>query len=183
MADDLMEEEQAEMPVEEQAEPPAHDAAEGEPAAKPAANPKSQEAAQKLIAAAGRIVYQKKVTAMILKTIEKAPRPEAGIAQAVLMVMKQVKDMAKGVPPQVIDKMAKPITMMVMELAVNSGLIEDKPEIVKMVVGLIQQAIAKVKAGPQKGTQGPNMGPQIPNQGMPPQGMPPQGLIQQQMGA
>src|SRR5688500_3365630 len=111
MEADLMEEEQ---PVEDEAAAPAETPA---APAGPTMPPEARAAAQKLMAAAMRIVYKKEVTQMILQTIQRAQRPEIGVAQGVLLVLKQVKDAAKGVPPKVIYSMARPVAMMIIELA------------------------------------------------------------------
>mgnify|MGYP001580829873 FL=1 len=86
--------------------------------------PEAKAAAQKLMAAAMRIVYRKEVSQTLLDMIRKAPKPEAGIVQAVFAVLKQIKDAAKGVPLQVIDSMARPVAMMIIEMAAKAGLVE-----------------------------------------------------------
>lgn len=163
--------------MEEGIETPVEEAPETKPSAGggekvfTGAPPGAREALQKLFDTAMRVVYKKEVTKMILDRIGKAQRPEVGIAQAVLLVMKLIKDAAKGVPPKVIDSMAKPITMMVAELADKAGLIEKTPEMMQMIVQMIQQAIGKVS---QQSAQ--------PAQQPAPPAAQPQGMVAGQMG-
>lgn len=157
---EMIEEEKSEAPAVEASEPPSEDIEEGGGGGDKVfsgAPPGAQEAVQKLLAVAMRIVYKKEVTQIIVNMIRKAARPEVGIAQAVLMVMKQIKDAAKGVPPRVIDSMAKPITMMVAELASKAGLVETTPEMMQAVVGMIRQAVGRASQMGQRGAapQGP----------------------------
>ena len=173
-----LQEEQVEAPAVEEAEAPAK----GLAGTGRGMTPEAKAAAQKLIAVAMRIVYKKEVSKVLLDTIRKAPKPEVGIAQAVLIVLKQIKDSAKGVPEKVIDSMARPVTMMILEMAAKAGLIEEGPELAQKVTALIQKAIGMARSqgnAPQPGQSGqmapaPNAGAMNPNMGS-------QGMIADQM--
>lgn len=144
--------------------------------------PEAKAVAQKLIAVAMRIVYKQDITAQLLEMIRKAPRPEIGIVQGVFLVLKQIKDNAKGVPENVIDSMAKRVAQMILELASEAKLIENKPETLKMVTTMIQKALGMARntgnapqPGPSSQMTPPNAGPMTPDMG-------PQGMIAGQMG-
>ena len=133
--------------------------------------PEAKAAAQKLMAAAMRIVYRKEVSKTLLDMIRKAPKPEAGIVQAVFAVLKQIKDAAKGVPPQVIDSMARPVAMMIIEMAAKAGLVEESPELLQAVLALFGRAMQAAQQGGAKTGQPPAQAPAQPIPGAQPGGL------------
>lgn len=193
MAKNLMDEEDQETPPEEEAEPvaeeqdetPAEEQAEAPAEApQPARNSKSVAAIKKLFSAVGSIIYGEKSSRALLKIIQQSPKPEVGIAQAALMVMKQIKDSAKGVPPKVFDKLAKPVAFMLADIADAAGVIEDDPQIPQKAAAMIQAVILKVQGQAGTPNAGPGVPPAVQPQGVPSQGMnvPSRGMIAQQMG-
>lgn len=132
---------------------------EGAPAAQPAAapaphakrsapDPRVLEAFHKVLAAAGKVIYQKEISAQLLRMIKSGEDPVAGAAQAVLTVLDQIKLQMKGVQPEFVYTVVPIVASLLLEMADAAKLVKLDQALVGKVV---QAVVAQLKGGAQRG--------------------------------
>lgn len=136
-----------------------------------------QRAAQQRIIAAGmKILYAKRETTMqIVEMVKNAPDPANGIAQAAMLIVQQLGQMAKGIDPRLAISVAPVLAVLIAELATKAGVIPDEGAIVGQAIELIKRQVM----APQQGRQGaPALAqPQQPPQEQQPAAQPQQGVV------
>lgn len=127
--------------------------------------PKVKEVFQRLLMAAMKYIYSENVTPGIVQAVQSAQDPVQGIVQATKAVVGQVASKAKGINPDVVQRIAVPVAALITELVVKAGVQDDG--------SLLQRVTAALKGGgaPQE-QQAPEQAPQEP-----------QGLVAAEMGA
>lgn len=149
---------------------PAEDPVQGERGAPPAAdskgapNPQALEAFKHIIAAAGKVIYHKEISAQLLRMVQSAEDPVAGAAQATLTVLEQIKTQVKGVHPNFVYTAAPAVASMLLELAGAAKLVKFDEETISQVTQAIVETLkSRGAAGEQAGTPAA-----APAQGAPP---------------
>lgn len=128
------------------------------PAAQPAGgqpDPKAMQIYQRLSLAAMKIIYDPKTSQGLVQTMKTAGDPAAAVAHAASLVLGQLAQQAKGIPPAMVNIAAPVVVAMLFELAHAAGLFKATPELVKSAVELIkqsgqQQAAAPAQPAPQQ---------------------------------
>lgn len=161
------EQEAPDQPEEQAEQPPA------KPEPKGAALPdKVTQVFQRLLLAAMKLIYaDRNVTGQMVEMVKSAPDPVTGIVNATKAVVGQVAARAKGINPEVVQRIAGPVATLITELAVRAGVAQESPE-------LVSDVLAALKGGGQ-----PQQSEQEPSQAPAPQEQPQGGLVASAMGA
>lgn len=131
-------------------------------------DPKTKEVFQRLLLAAMKYIYSEAVTPNLMQMVQSAKTPFEGVANATKAVVSQIAGKAKGLPPEVANRVAPMIAMLIAEIAVKAGLMQDSPE-------SKQQILAALQGGGQPAPQEQAQPQEQPQQ--------PQGLVAAEMGA
>ena len=134
-------------------------------AAQPAQAGGDEIARKRVILAATKIIYEPATMKNLLDLIRKARSPEAGLAQATMLVMAKLAEASKNQIPQAVrTPAAKAVMALIAELAEKAGVIKNASRSVKAASQMIGQAIMKAaKIDPAR------MKPAQPQQPMQPQ--------------
>lgn len=140
------------------------------------ARPKSRgaEHAQRLLAAAAKLVYSSKESAnSLVQMVANAPSPEEGLAHAALAVMNRIRESVKGLNPNFVFGIAPLVIAMIAELAAAAKVIQPNPELLTAALEKMKPMIAQIVKG----------GAQQPAAAQPPAEEPPaqQGMVAQAM--
>ncbi|OGT57507.1 MAG: hypothetical protein A3E01_08185 [Gammaproteobacteria bacterium RIFCSPHIGHO2_12_FULL_63_22] len=96
--------------------------------------PKIATAARGILLAEMKLLYStSKGAEQIAQAVQNSDDPVAAIMQVSKAIVEQVKSQAKGVPPEFVQRTILPVAVLVTELAVASGAVEDSPELNKKV--------------------------------------------------
>lgn len=135
--------------------------AQGEPSAKGGVQlpPNVKAVFQRLLMAAQRLIYTDSKTAQgLVEMVRGAQDPAQGVAQATGAVVNQVASQAKGIPPEVVQRIAMPVAYLIAELAVTADVVEDTPEFQKAIMSAILGSRG-APAGEQPPAEGEQQGP------------------------
>lgn len=128
--------------------------------------PEEIEARKRITAAAMKVLYSDPgVTKKVLEIVRSAEDPAQGIADAVKVVLEPLRPQIQGKEPDVIDEVAPVIAMLIAELAVKAGLIEDDAKLMQQVFAILKGE----QAAPQEQDMGMGEGQ-------------PRGMVEQAMG-
>lgn len=102
--------------------------------------------------AAAKMLYLPETVKHLLALIKKAPSPEAGLAQATLLILTElVKKSHDSIPQNIRTPAGKKILMRIAEIAHSAGLIEDVAAATQQAGQMIAQAILQAaKISPDK---------------------------------
>lgn len=109
---------------------------------------------RRVILASTKIIYEPKTMKAILDLIRKAKTPEAGLAQATVLVMSKLVEASKNAIPQAVrTPAAKGVMALIAELAEKAGIVKNAEQAVKaasqIIAGAIMQA-AKINPAQMK---------------------------------
>ena len=125
--------------------------------------PPNQQAVERVVIAATRIIHDPKVKPQLIALMQKAGDPVQALVEAVFLIMRQIIEKSgKTVPSDVLGAAAYQVLNLVGELAQAAGLFKVTPE-------LIQQA---AQAGLQRLQQEASAGPAQPEAAPAPQPAP-----------
>lgn len=147
-----------------------------QPAGQPPATPPQQqpqaapkgggnvEAHRRVVLAAMKILYSsKEFVQQVIKMVGAAGDPAQGIRQATMLVLKQIGERAKGIDPAALNAAARPVAMLIAELAAKAGAI---PDDMRIVQAALQGGARKPAPRPQPASAPPpQQQPQPPQQG------------------
>lgn len=117
---------------------------------------------------AAKIVYAKPVADSLMQAVESAENPALGLAQAAMMVMREMQGKVKGLDPRVVFAVAPLVIGMIGELAAAAKLLEPSPEILSAALEAVKGELGGGQQEQPQATQGP-------------QGQPPQGFVNAEM--
>lgn len=139
-----------------------------QPGAKPGAQPGQSdprvEFVQRVVVAAGKIVYEKNTAAQLVRMVKSAEDPVAGVAQATLLVLDRVQSQVKGRDPKFVFVAVPSVVRMILELADAAKIVKSDDAVSSQAVQAVA-ALVKQRFGQQ--------GAQPPAQAAPAQGAPP----------
>lgn len=148
------------------------------PQGQPALDPQKQNMLQRLILAAGKLIYASPQTAQqLVAMVKQGQDPKQGIVQATMAILDHLKTQLKGIDPATAYSIAPPLSMMIAELAVAAGVMKEDPKLAAELRPMLMQAIQQ--------RMGQGAAPTAAQPGTPqaaPQGQPQaQGIVQGQM--
>jgi len=113
-------------------------------AAQPAQAGGDEIARKRVILAATKIIYEPATMKNLLDLIRKARSPEAGLAQATMLVMAKLAEASKNQIPQAVrTPVAKGVVALIAELAEKAGIVKDAGQAVRAASRMIAQAIMR----------------------------------------
>jgi hypothetical protein len=112
---------------------------------------------QRVVAAVGKVVYDKATADQLIEMVRQASDPAQGIAQATMAVMQAMQEKVKGADPRIVLIGVPVAAAMLAEQAQAAGLVDDAQGAVGQAVQMIQQA-ASQKGQPQGQQQEPPQG-------------------------
>lgn len=106
----------------------------------PQADPKVVNAFQRVVAAAGKVIYERQMTGQLLNVIRSAGNPVEGVVGATMMVLDGLTGKVKGIHPNFVYVTANVVALMLLELAEAAKLVKfDKAIIDQVTQGLIAE--------------------------------------------
>lgn len=124
-------------PPEEQPQPGQP---QGQPQAQPA-DPKVVVAFQRIVLAAGKMVYDKTVSRDLVQMIGQAEDPTQGVAKAVMTVLDQLHAQVKGINPNFVYSAASVVVGFVLELAEAAKLVQFDKALPGQVMQIITEEL------------------------------------------
>lgn len=92
----------------------------------PAAKPSGQDAPPivRIVLAAAKVIYQEAMSKHIIGVLSASENKKLGVHNATLMVLNMLKE--KGMPAQVMDRVAPMVASLVIELGVAAGVLSEE---------------------------------------------------------
>lgn len=117
-------------------------------------DPKMVEMYRRVVVAAGKTVYNPKVSTQLVAMVRQMPgNPLRGAALAALTVLDQLRERTKGINPDFVYLAGPIVVAEVLELAAAAKVVPQSPGLIQKAVAILQQEIMKRSAG--RGTAAP----------------------------
>lgn len=119
--------------------------------------PREEMIMTRMVKAIGMIIYNEEITDQLLAMMG-GEDPAAGVAQAAQLVLGQMAEKVKGVPPEAVYELATTAIALLTELGAAAGLFEKDPAIIAKAVQMVNQGRQRRATPPQGPAAPPQQG-------------------------